>query len=327
LTGIESPENWKVVFEYDGLGRRRITRDYNWNSQTEQWTPSAETRYVYDRMLVKQERSSGNAPVKTYTRGLDLSGSFQGAGGIGGMLAMTVHSGTDAGSYFYHADRAGNITAMMDSGGTIVAQYLYDAFGNQIGQWGVDNKADLNTYRFSSKEVHARSGLYYYGYRYYSPSYQRWLNQDPIGEAGGLNLYQFNYNNPQNIVDPFGLFGDGRTYGPEYFISAPLGHSDMYGADRFDFVRFDHRKLTHPYNIFTGTGYHFQNWKQSFNEVNQAISKGDKAAFEDSMHRLQDYWSHCKKGYSFRPGLIWFYLNHLRVPFSLDAVNPAGRYF
>ena len=36
---------------------------------------------------------------------------------------------------------------------------------------------------------------------------QRWLNQDPLGEDGGLNLYQFTSNNPANRVDVFGLQG------------------------------------------------------------------------------------------------------------------------
>ena len=65
--------------------------------------------------------------------------------------------------------------------------------------------ADVNRYRFSSKEVHPTSGLYYYGYRFYEPNLQRWLNEDPIGEAGGLNLFGFVGNNPINRDDPEGL--------------------------------------------------------------------------------------------------------------------------
>jgi len=54
----------------------------------------------------------------TYTRGVDLSGSLQGAGGIGGLLARTDATG----STFYHADGAGNITALMDGNQNIVAR-------------------------------------------------------------------------------------------------------------------------------------------------------------------------------------------------------------
>ena len=43
------------------------------------------------------------------------------------------------------------------------------------------------------------------GFRFYDPSLQRWINQDPIGEAGGINLYGFVGNDPVNNIDPLGL--------------------------------------------------------------------------------------------------------------------------
>jgi len=88
----------------------------------------------------------------------------------------------------------------------VVAKYLYDSFGNTLGLRG--SLAAGNTYRFSSKEIDARTGHYYYGYRWYDPNLQRWLNRDPIQEAGGLNLYGYVGNNPVNYVDPLGLLTD-----------------------------------------------------------------------------------------------------------------------
>jgi len=87
---------------------------------------------------------------------------------------------------------------------------LYDSFGNTLGMWG--SLAAGNTYRYSSKEVDARSGGYYYGYRWYAPNLQRWMNRDPIGEAGGINLYQFADNNSVNEIDPSG--NQIYPYGP-----------------------------------------------------------------------------------------------------------------
>jgi RHS repeat-associated protein len=60
-------------------------------------------------------------------------------------------------------------------------------------------------YRFSSKELHVNSGLYYYGYRWYHPNLQRWLNRDPIYENGGINVYAFVVNSPVNFYDGDGL--------------------------------------------------------------------------------------------------------------------------
>jgi RHS repeat-associated protein len=64
--------------------------------------------------------------------------------------------------------------------------------------------ASANVYRFSSKEFHANSGLYYYGYRFYDPNCERWTNRDPLLERGGLNLYGFAHNASVNNLDPNG---------------------------------------------------------------------------------------------------------------------------
>ena len=67
--------------------------------------------------------------------------------------------------------------------------------------------------------IHSPSTLYYYGYRFYNPSLQRWVNADPLGEEGfeavrnripspgkgGRNLYNFVKNSPMSRVDPKGL--------------------------------------------------------------------------------------------------------------------------
>ena len=55
------------------------------------------------------------------------------------------------------------------------------------------------------------SGLYNYGYRFYHPSLGRWLGRDPIGEAGGLNLYGAVDNNPSDTYDFLGLNGCDRA--------------------------------------------------------------------------------------------------------------------
>jgi RHS repeat-associated protein len=195
---------WMSKFTYDGKMRRRIRQEFTWRSSS--WLQTNAVYYVYDGNLVVQERDANNLPTTTYTRGKDLSGSFEGAGGIGGLLARTAQSYSDAplnGQSYYHSDGNGNITMLINDTQTVMAKYLYDAFGNILAKSGL--LADANVYRFSSKEAHSNSRLVYYLYRYYDANLQRWLNQDPIQELGGVNLFVFVLNRVANAMDIFGL--------------------------------------------------------------------------------------------------------------------------
>jgi RHS repeat-associated protein len=158
-------------------------------------------------MRVIQERNSGNTPTVAYTRGSDLSASLEGAGGIGGLLARSVYSGGAWGSHnSYHADGNGNVTALVDSSQAVSAGYRYNPYGQVIGLSG-GSMTNQNVYRFSSKDQMPNSGLYYYGYRFYDPNLQRWLNRDPLGKDGGVNLFSFVGNDSANNIDRLGLFG------------------------------------------------------------------------------------------------------------------------
>ena len=203
LTRVYTSGTYRSDFAYDGLGRLKTRSDYTWTGSS--WYPSTPVNYVHDGNLVIQERP-GN-PTVTYTRGIDLSGSLQGAGGIGGMLARdsgySSVSGNWSTHYYYHADGNGNITYLESTNQTLGASYRYDPFGNTFASSGT--MASANTYRFSSKEINGYYGIYYYGYRFYNPVIQRWLNRDPISERGGINLYEFVRNSPLNLVDKVGL--------------------------------------------------------------------------------------------------------------------------
>ena len=217
---------WKTAWGYDASARVRVRTEYTYNSVSG-WVVSSETRYLYDGRRVIQERNISNTPLVTYVRGLDLSGTFEGAGGIGGLLSRTAHTGANGVTLthaFYHADGRGNVTKMVDASQASVADYKYDPFGRTISSSG--SLAAANTYRFSSKELMTLSGFYYYGYRFYDPITQRWLNRDPLGERGSLavrqvtrgnfaadlNLYRFVRNDPNLRLDPLGL--TDRWYAP-----------------------------------------------------------------------------------------------------------------
>jgi RHS repeat-associated protein len=220
LIQVSVPNQWMSQFVYDGKMRRRIRTEFTWESGS--WVQTNQVRYVYDGNLVVQERGTNNLPLVTYTRGRDLSGSLEGADGIGGLLARTDTNG----SSYYHADGNGNVAMLVNSSQAVAAKYVYDAFGNLISKSGP--LADANLYRFSSKEAHSNSGLDYYLYRYYDPNLQRWPNRDPIGEPGGLNLYDFTQNDPVNNRDALGL----DVYKVQFHSQTPcLDHREIIGDD------------------------------------------------------------------------------------------------
>jgi len=208
----------QTKYAYDGRMRLRVRTECVW--QNSAWATNAVVRYVYDGMLVVQERDGNNLPVATYTRGQDLSGSFEGAGGIGGLLARTdngllLGSGSPLTHVCYHADGNGNVTALTGGGEQIAGRYVYDPYGNLLGSQGP--MAEANRYRFSSKEWHTNAALYYYGYRFYEPSLQRWLNRDPLTDLSPRATYRFALNSPLHWHDPFGLSENadwGETFDP-----------------------------------------------------------------------------------------------------------------
>jgi RHS repeat-associated protein len=215
LIAVWQANAWSNNFVYDGKMRRRIERDYIWNTGTSNWLQTNEVHFIYDGNLAVQERNASNLPQVSYTRGNDLSGSFQGAGGIGGLLARTDNAklmvGDSMASAYYHSDGNGNVTCLINAFQQLAAKYLYDTYGNTLATYG--SLATANRYRFSSKEWNENSGLYYYLYRFYDPNLQRWLNRDPIQEIGGLNLYCFVLNRMGNGNDPFGLKMDASACG------------------------------------------------------------------------------------------------------------------
>ena len=217
MVAIEQSENVggasrrRLTFTYDGQGRRRIKQEYAWNAG--QWVLTNETQYIWDGWLCIEERDVTSGLTRRYVRGLDLAGSLEGAGGIGGILAVQTNVGgaVPAATLCFFYDGNGNVTELVDPvTGSTAAHYEYSPFGKTLVASGP--LADLNGYRFSTKEQDT-TGLYYYGFRYYSPSLGRWVNRDPLEERGGDNLFMFCRNTPIREVDFLGLVCcNGKPY-------------------------------------------------------------------------------------------------------------------
>ncbi|MGF7479901.1 RHS repeat-associated core domain-containing protein [Providencia sp. SP181] len=101
---------------------------------------------------------------------------------------------------------AGNGGLELDEEGRILSQEEFYPYGG-TAVWLASNQveADYKIRRYSGKE-RDKTGLYYYGYRYYQPWVGRWLSADPLGTVDGLNFYRMSRNNPINYHDPNGLF-------------------------------------------------------------------------------------------------------------------------
>jgi len=127
---------------------------------------------------------------------------------------MLPPGGGDARNYIYQYDAGGNVGQMLDltpttwnAAAVMVARYDYDAYGKVVAQAGsfANQATNGNAFQFNTKYLDAETGLNYYGHRYYSARLGRWTTRDPLGEAGGLNLYGFVGNDPVNGIDPLGL--------------------------------------------------------------------------------------------------------------------------
>ncbi len=161
-------------------------------------------------ICAREKVNKTTAVVRTYSWGPEAQGAP-------GTLRMIADSN---GVYFPAYDPNGNVMGLVKaSDGTVCAQYEYLPYGEQVTASGT--MAGSNPIRFSTKYKDNETGLYYYGYRYYSSSLGRWLSRDPIEEQGGLNLYGFVNNDPVNYIDPLGKETWVPYPGPGRYISDP----------------------------------------------------------------------------------------------------------
>ena len=181
--------------------RHRPNRYDHLDRRVQKITPAATHTYFYDGwMLIKETvaNTNGTTDVIEYHWGKDLSGTIGGAGGVGGLLYLKRNGAI----YVPWYGAYGNVMGYWVAQGSVVAEYTYDAFGKLIASSGP--MADVFAIRYSTKYFDSETGLYYYGYRYYSPELMRWITRDPIGEEGGVNLYAMCGNNSISTFDMLG---------------------------------------------------------------------------------------------------------------------------
>jgi RHS repeat-associated protein len=144
------------------------------------YIPAFTNRYVWDAQVLLAVLDEAGNVLQSYARGLDLSGSHQGAGGVGGLL--WVSAGTN-GTHFACFDGNGNVMGLVDaSTGEESARYEYAPFSEDIRATGP--MARINRLRFSTQYADEVTGERKWCYRDYRADLGRWPNRDPITELG-----------------------------------------------------------------------------------------------------------------------------------------------
>jgi len=163
-------------FQYDAYGRR--------SGKT---ASGITTNYLYDSTNVAQELSAGTPTANLLS------------GGVDEIFTRTDSNGTAD----FLTNALGSTLKLTDPSGNSIAQYAYEPFGNTT----VTSGSSANPYQYTGRQNDG-SGLYFYRARYYNPSLQRFISEDPIGFGGGQpNLYAYVGNNPLSVIDPTGMDG------------------------------------------------------------------------------------------------------------------------
>lgn len=207
---------YKLTFDYDSQSRRIRKQVQTKTTFGGAWGGATSHLFVYDdwNLLLWV---NGSVAKQGYHWLPDMSGTWQGAGGVRGLVGISYKD--QGGAAYYWSlnvgyDGNGNVVGLYGDVGSstgLYAVYEYDPFGNTIRQNVTPAGNSLattlgeNPFRFSTKFTDDESKLIFYGYRYYSAGLGRWVNRDPIAEGGGLNLSVMVMNNAVNSYDRLGL--------------------------------------------------------------------------------------------------------------------------
>ncbi len=201
LSSAPTGSKVKMKFAYDHQSRRTSKVVSNWAGSA--WQLTTNLHFLYDGWNLLAELNGGKGLERSYLWGLDLSGSPQGAGGVGGLLAISTFNSQPS-TCFYAYDGNGNVRGMIDGrDGNPAARYDTGPFAEPVRSSGA--MAVANPMRFSTKYQDGDSEFYYYGYRFYNSQLGSWLSRDPIGERSIVHLYGFVHGNPLSRVDYLGL--------------------------------------------------------------------------------------------------------------------------
>lgn len=134
----------------------------------------------------------------------ELAGELDGSGNLQGLYARSgsdepIVWWTPSAVHVFNADDRGSIVALTDLSGNVERIHTYDAYGRE----GV--AAHLGRFGYTGQVALPEAGLVHMRARVYDPVLGRFISADPIGTAGGINLYGYAGGDPVNNIDPSGL--------------------------------------------------------------------------------------------------------------------------
>jgi RHS repeat-associated protein len=191
LTQVVTPSAGSVTYKYDALGRR-IQR-----------APSTgvSTNFTYDGDDVAQDKTSTNV-ITEYLNGPGIDNK--------------IRQKTGTTLNYFAQDHLGSTTALTDANGALLERETYDAYGNSAG-------SARTRYGFTGRERDGVTGLMYYRARWYDAQIGRFISEDPIGLGGGINPFVYVSNNPDNRIDPSGLYDIDVHYYLTYYLAKKTG--------------------------------------------------------------------------------------------------------
>ncbi len=195
------------------MGRRVSKSVYAWDAQAGDYAaaPAYTRKFLWAGWRLLAELDDDDRLLRSYVWRLTASG------GVGGLLGVCRHApstGDVTATHYPAFDHNGNVRAWVDADtGETVASFEYTPFGRVLTAESAPGASSvtpgdptaISPLLHATKYYDVETGLYYYGHRYYDPRRGRWLNRDPLGEQGGVNLYAFCMNDPINAFDPLGL--------------------------------------------------------------------------------------------------------------------------
>jgi RHS repeat-associated protein len=229
-------QGYDITQAYDAEGRR-FSKKVN---RLENGTIVHQNHITYlhhgnDLIYERHQHPSGLTTLeRKYLWGPDLSGTYGGAGGAGGLLLIHETRGNETIDLYPLYDGTGHVIALatlIEDVPTLVAEYAYGPFGELIHAKGP--YAQSNPIRYATKYLDQETGLYNFGMRFLDPITGQFLSREPLGESESLNLYQYGHGDPINKVDVRGLAAvaiDDSLTTSSFGINALLGFSTNINA-------------------------------------------------------------------------------------------------